>query len=68
MFTDTEVALTLAHARSSRTFARDAQALVDEMDADIRALRRKLVATEAALATERVARRKAELKLATLFS
>ena len=46
-----------------RTFSRDVQGLVDELDSDIVSLRRQLKAAQAALDTERATRQSLEFEV-----
>lgn len=66
MFTDTELGMALAHGRQMKSFGRDAQGLVDELDNDITVLRAQLAAVRAELADELALRLSVEMKLAKL--
>lgn len=48
MFSDELIGLDIAHRREMRQFGQEAQSLVNELDADIRRLRRQLAATQRA--------------------
>lgn len=46
MFSDELIGMDIAHRRELRQFGQQAQGLVDELDADIRRLRRQLAAAQ----------------------
>lgn len=62
-FTDTEVGMSMAHQRQMRTFRRDVQGLIDEMDDDIVSLRGRLKAALADLDTERAGRQSLQFEV-----
>lgn len=64
MFSDELIGLSIRHDRETRQNTRVAQAIIDELDSDIRTLRRKLAAAQgsnAALILERGRRNNAML-------
>lgn len=69
MFSDELIGLDIAHRREMRQFGQEAQGLVNELDADIRRLRRQLATAQRAngdLRLER-GRRNNERLMARMF-